>query len=344
MFSDFSVKVGSTNTNGTGSAANLGGNQIVLEDVNTSVGIIDGMYAEHSTEELNDQITVSADYWNARGQKELRVDTVDTDVSAKDFVDIDINLANSTAGVSVTVENAKRGEINTGSGDDIVNLSVQTNGAGWSNFFDIDTGAGSDEINITNSLNSQYTKFNIDAGTGDDTVDASLLSANNHAANARTINAGAGDDEITGSLGNDFIVGGAGADIINAGAGNDIVTFDSQDTIDAGEGFDALLVSGDTVVLPGFSSHIGFEAIIGESGTQDQLVTQVTDGLVIALGNDASDNVIFTGEQDFTLVNLELDAQAEAMLSLNGIDTSNLQAYYDANSDSTVWSDVDLLA
>ena len=188
--------------------------------------------------------------------------------------------------------------------------------------------------------------FNIDTGTGNDIIAAGQLLANDAAAEHRTFNGGEGHDVIQGSQGNDFINGGAGEDWINAGAGDDIIVFDEQDTINAGDGFDALLVTDNAIILndhSGLGAKIGFEAIIGEEGTGQVITTQVTDGLVIALGGDANDHISFTGNQDFILTATSLAQEADAMLSLNGIDTSGLRAYYALISESTVWSDVALV-
>jgi len=363
MATQFSVQVGTTNTDSTGSSANLTTANEILSQASTPTSVT-ATETEYKTTapaaaatylDLStplDEITVTADYWNATGQKEVSIDAVNSNVTLTNFVDVDVDLSTSDLGVSTDVLNAKRGQIETGSGDDVVNVSVQTNSSGWSNTFDIDTGAGNDTITMQNVLNSKYTMFDIDAGTGDDTIDVSSISANDSifdSAYERSLLGGSGKDNITGSQGNDYIDGGTGADTIAAGKGNDIVTFDSNDiSVDGGDGFDALVVSKGFSMIS-TAKFTDFEAIIGETGVENDVYTDLSDGLIVALGGgDSDDDLYFSTDADFALDTIAtLDASTLTTLTSDGVDTSLLNAYtatIEDGSHYTVWTDVDLLA
>ncbi|PKF79038.1 hypothetical protein CW749_13795 [Vibrio sp. vnigr-6D03] len=118
---------------------------------------------------------VSVYKWNTDGLKEALVET-DTDfINVKNFVDVNVNALSDT-GTTVNVYGAKRGEISTGNGNDAVNVHVQSNGAAWSNHFDIDTGDGNDTISFFEIAGGDYTEFNISAGKGNDVVNVAGLS------------------------------------------------------------------------------------------------------------------------------------------------------------------------
>ncbi|MCE2594727.1 hypothetical protein K6Y31_07850 [Motilimonas cestriensis] len=330
------VKIATTNTDGTGSANNLTDDHTVL----TGVGVIDE--SEYEASNNNDIIDVEAAYWNAKGSKEVKIDAENVNVVTKDFVDVDLNLANSTNDVIVNVINSKRGQIETGSGDDSIALSVQTNNGGWSNLFQIDTGDGVDSVTISDAQNSQFTSLDIKTGNGGDSVNLSAMKASADASVFRIIDTGAGDDTIAGSKGADAINGGEGVDIIFAGGGDDVVTFDAADRfVDGGQGFDALVIQGRTTADIG-PQFTGFEAIIGEAGSAQNIRIDLQDGLVIRLGGDAGDNVSFNELSSFTALSTE---DSDALSGRFDVDTSGLQAYQTENDGNTVtiWSDTDLV-
>lgn len=467
----YSVKVGTTNSDGTGSSSNLDDSYEILSETSTenhtlaSYTVIAG---------ANDLITVTADYWNADEQKEVSIDAINTDVITTDFVDVDINLQDSDQGVSVQVANTKRGQIDTGSGDDSISIGVYTNDAGWSNTIEVNSGDGDDTILMYNVQNSQYTMFSIDAGDGDDVINLAGILANDDdsdEASERSIDAGAGDDIVYGSQGNDYINGGRGddvlygnagndeiyagsgddtiyagtgsnyidagrgddvvygsedadtiyagsgadtiyagngdniifaengsdtiytgsgddiidagnghdtiyagdgdnevyagngsdltytgsgidyidagngADFIYAGAGDDTIVFDENDIlVDGGSGFDALIISeGSATIDSTIVSNI--EVIVGETGETNELTTDIEDGLIIALGGDQDDAVIFNSDTDFTLDDSAqlTDSEIEGLI-IQGVDYELLSAYTDSQTGFTVWSDIELTA
>ena len=330
-----SVKIATTNKNGAGSSANLADVNTVL----TGAGDVDTAGYEASND--NQLIQAESKFWNAPGTKEVRIDAVNADVTTTNFVDVDINLDQSNNDVVVNVINSKRGQIDTGSGDDFINLTVQTNNGGWSNKFSINTGDGDDVVNIGDGQNSQFTSLDINTGSGDDVVNLTKLNAS--ADNVtRFIETGAGEDRILGSKGSDFISGGADSDLILAGAGNDFVKFDASDAyVDGGAGFDALIIQGRSNATI-TSNFVGFEAVYGEAGSAQNIRMDLQDGLVIRLGGDTGDRVTFNEHSSFTALSSE---DSDALSGRSDVDTSGLQAYqteHDGNT-VTIWSDTDLV-
>ncbi|TEW56154.1 calcium-binding protein [Psychromonas sp. RZ22] len=393
----YSIKVGSTNLDGTGK--NLTSDHEVLSDtLNTTLG---NMYVSST------RISATSPSWNAQDSKEIHVETTNKSVVLNDYVDVGVDLQGSTNDVNVIINNAKRGDIITGEGNDRINVDVMSNGSNWSNHFDLDTGAGDDRITFTNSEGSEFTSVNIDAGTGNDFI--SILGLNAGIDTERYIDAGDGNDTVVGSEssdalyggngadtiyshgGNDYIHGGhgndkiyggdgndmingghgkdfiyggngndtiqgeGGADYIFAGAGNDQVFFDSNDkVISGGEGFDSLVISGSANVV----KAVGFEAIISNinNHSEDDITASLQDGLIVMLGGDAGDSVMFGAEVTFTAVASSFDdyltmtagtdkADIFELIDGQGYGISHIEALngYQANTGEVIWSDVDLL-
>ncbi|CCN69092.1 hypothetical protein [Vibrio nigripulchritudo] len=171
--------VGTTNTDGTGSAENL--------TIDNATQVIEGTGGSHGVwgvdlesligtpyspdEKLIDASLVS---WNKHGYKEVKVEGNVDSIYLSNFVDVHVAV-NNDSGTSMFIENAKRGHIETGSGDDLIGLFVQSNNNIWSNHFTIDTGAGNDEIYLWDTEGSHRTNLNINAGNGDDLVDITGL-------------------------------------------------------------------------------------------------------------------------------------------------------------------------
>lgn len=266
MVAEFSVKVGTLNT--TGSNYDGSGNAEYLDDsyeilseqdvtgdseiTTNEEKVIDDDTANATyqiIESGNDMITVIADDWNADSQKELRIDASNVDVQVSDFVDIDINLESSYTDLTIEVNNSKRGEVSTGSGDDNILIALETNKAsayGWGNDISVDSGHGNDSIYLTDNQNSQYTSYQIDAGSGNDTINVSDVAKNDNAddsAYERSIDAGSGNDTVYGSDGNEYIIGGDGQDTIYAGDGLNI--------IDGGNDHDIIYGGSDIDIIDG---------------------------------------------------------------------------------------------
>ena len=172
----YSVKVGTTNTDSTGTSENLTEEHEIL-----ATGETVGNGEDSQATYMANTIYVSADYWNAPNSKEIKIDASNVNLNIKDFVDTDINLATSTSDSNIHIENAKRGQIETGSGNDNIFVSVQSNVSRWVNKFTVDSGNGNDTITFVNVLNTRFTELDIDTGNGNDVIDISALEANEDA-------------------------------------------------------------------------------------------------------------------------------------------------------------------
>lgn len=144
----FSVKIGTTNSNGNGSSNNLSDIHEIISSENTHVNTED-FFAKQSYGE----IVVRASSWNIDGAKEVKIEAINQNISTKNFVDVDINLQDSYKNVDVNVVDSKRGQIETGSGSDNINVSILTNSGAWGNLFTVDSGAGHDFIKFTDTHN-----------------------------------------------------------------------------------------------------------------------------------------------------------------------------------------------
>lgn len=219
--SDSAIYTGETNTNGSGSATDLNGDN--ASDVLLGEGQVlnDGLILSHIDCGNGTSATyASIDEWNATGYKEISVNNNDDVVVVNNFVDVDIN--NGGHGSYILVNDAKRGEITTGNGNDDISIDVYSNDEGWVNSFSIDSGAGRDTITMSDSQNSQFTSFDIEAGKGNDIVDVAGLNAPDTDDVIRTVDGGRGRDTLVFS-------------------GEDTVTFENFEVI-KGEGDAALTI------------------------------------------------------------------------------------------------------
>ncbi|CCN35151.1 putative RTX toxins and related Ca2+-binding protein [Vibrio nigripulchritudo SFn27] len=177
-----SLLVGTTNIDGTGSAADLTAENATqaIEGAGSShdvwgVDLINFMGHEgNSSHEEFNTVQASVVSWGKKGYKEAKVEGDVDGVFLANFVDVHVSLDNES-GSYVSIENAKRGYVETSSGDDDVFITVRSNNNLWSNHFDVKTGEGNDRISMWDAGGSQYTSLNIDAGSGHDIVDISRL-------------------------------------------------------------------------------------------------------------------------------------------------------------------------
>ena len=181
----------------------------------------------------------------------------------------DVDLSEGTGDSTVTINDAKRGSVETAGGDDVVDIDAQTNGSGWDNTFTVDTGAGDDTITATGD--GGHTHFDIKTGEGADsvTLDGQSESATIVTEDAATINVSGADtvDITTGesfqtretSSGYEYKVYGdnsvtvddAEATSVHTGRGDDSITVgasgEGEDTVfvDSGHGNDTITVTGE---------------------------------------------------------------------------------------------------
>lgn len=166
--------------------------------------------------------TFTSTKWNGVKNAFAVSDTANN-VSFKDIVHVDVDFtAVQNGSTSVTVENVKRGNIDTGASNDKVSVSLSTNDNNWQNVVNVNTGAGDDSISFTAGKKSgvayitdgRFTTVDINAGAGNDSVDLSGVSLK-----SATIHGGSGNDTLVASKGVDTFVydaadGNSGYDVI----------------------------------------------------------------------------------------------------------------------------------
>ncbi|MGJ3493617.1 Cyclolysin [Piscirickettsia salmonis] len=198
------------------------------------------------------------------------------DVGISDFVRTDVQLGDG-GDSTVNIEGAKRGDITTGDGSDTINISAETNGAGWDNTFNIASAEGADFINLIGD--QDITVFNANAGSGDDVIQLGNGYANS------TIHAGYGDDTVRGGTGEDAIFGGAGDDDLRGGAGEDVLRGgQGEDSLRGGAGNDDLRGGAGNDALRGGQ---GDDSLRGGAGDDDLRGGAGNDALRGGQGDDS---------------------------------------------------------
>ncbi len=288
----FSIKVGTTNLNGAG--ALLTNAHEVVSD-----------FFDHSGSNItvsSTSIKATSASWNAPESKEIQIDATNKNVTLTDYVDVDVDLHASDEKVAVIVNNAKRGDITTGKGDDMVEVTVQSNSPFWSNQFNIVTGEGNDRIVFHANEGSEYTSVNINAGDGNDYISIKHLDAGVDV--ERIIDAGNGNDRIVGSASDDTIFAGRGDDIVYSGDGNDFILGGyGNDTINSGNGDDRIYGGyGDDIIM----ASNGNDTITGGAGSDriyagngnDQVSFDAADTIVS--GGAGFDSLVIKADADVT--------------------------------------------
>jgi hypothetical protein len=121
------------------------------------------------------------------------------ELALKNWVDVWVALDNSFD-QEVFVDGAKRAEISTGLGNDVIWVGVDSNGAGWTNHIKLDSGDGNDRVTVA-------------LATHDYSASA-FSAAYNPAWTTTEIHAGAGNDLIEGGKNADTIDGGDDVDTV----------------------------------------------------------------------------------------------------------------------------------
>jgi Ca2+-binding RTX toxin-like protein len=166
--------------------------------------------------------------WNSVKNVQVLSNQAET-LLLRDFVHVDIDVGRGSDGRSVIdVQNAKRGTVQTGAGEDLVSLALVTNG-GWNEEFRVVTGAGNDFVSVRGGdatlgslagalrADGVGQKVFVDLGDGDDAFLASDIGG---FASADTVFGGAGRDTITAGRGNDRLTGGTDRDEFRFFAGD----------------------------------------------------------------------------------------------------------------------------
>jgi Ca2+-binding RTX toxin-like protein len=147
-------------------------------------------------------------------------DTINVgDMSGTDVTQVNIDLA-GTPGTPGGDGAADKIVVNGTGGDDVISLSINSNGAlvidGLAsqvviqNFDFNDTitinGLGGDDVILANGINLGGARLVFDGGAGDDVLIG-----------------GAGNDTLLGGLGDDVLIGGGGTDVLDGGPGDNVV-------------------------------------------------------------------------------------------------------------------------
>ena len=305
---------------------------------NVSGGALSDPYLLPGTS-LSDGGTVSADYttvssvdeayrfissgWNAVKNITVHAEG-DSSILfiADNFVQADMDFSGVTNTVELRIFDGKRSNVWTGDGDDRIEITTATNGAGWSNLHIVHTGDGDDIVILkkgdlsldgVTTVDGHYTTVEADLGAGND-----IYTSTND--NLRTV------DKVDGGFGNDTIFTGDGNDIITGSEDHGAVFQVSDHLYD-------LLAEGDR--LFGGAGHDTFNysngdgfGIIGDGF--DHIVDFSTDDIVVLdLLNPGTDTVetqiatLHTAGGDLTGTMILINGEASMFLE-NYTDTSDI--------------------
>jgi Ca2+-binding RTX toxin-like protein len=181
----------------------------------------------------------------------------------------------------VLLEGAKRGNVVTAEGEDIVLVQVATNGATWVNEFRVNVGAGDDVVTVgaldiagraaAGDATFAATTNGAGAFTGSDagTMAYVLLGAGDD----RFLGLGASRDDVRGGAGEDVLAAGRGDDVLAGGEGADIFLFENGGGADRVADF---TVGEDRLVFLG----LGIDALqaILDAATAEEGGTLLTHG------------------------------------------------------------------
>lgn len=134
-------------------------------------------------------------------------------------VDIAVGSAEPADGSVIEVVGAKRGNIVTGDGNDIITVEMLSNEGQWNNEFRIVAGGGDDLVTLAGLDRAEEL-------AGGDTTYAAFAGTsgrwNSSGSDTTTFtDLGAGHDRFTGHGSTDTVVGGAGNDLASGGTGAD---------------------------------------------------------------------------------------------------------------------------
>lgn len=244
-----SLLVGTTNEDGSGSAAGLTEfNDTSLNSLSSFLGDFywsdDGEVGAATSNAAGGITLVGTTVWNKENFKEVSLDTNDQLVYVENFVDVNISNQSTTGQSVVIVEDAKRGTIDTSGvdSDDAIFIQVESNSINWGNTFEITTGEGNDYVALANGMNSQFTSYNIDLGTGDDTVDISGLYDAAYNGQVRELDGGEGFDAfVTNGSDKDVFTG---FEVVVAGSAMAALNLNKDELADNNGSDEGLIVTG----------------------------------------------------------------------------------------------------
>jgi Ca2+-binding RTX toxin-like protein len=232
--------------------------------------------------------------WNSIKNIEVEFDD-SAHITIKNFVHVDVNLGGVGNSV-IKIHDAKRGDITTGEGDDKVSIRAESNGAGWSNNFEIDTGAGDDALHLKGD--DGHSVFHASTGEGSDKIRVTGGYNNSNitmGAGADKFLTGHGNDKVWGQAGNDYINTGHGDDMLYGGAGDDMLV--------GGKGADVFVWSLSDIgqgldVVKDFKPHEGDALDISEVLDFGNHVDDLIDNFVRFAGADKNRDTVLEVRTD----------------------------------------------
>jgi Ca2+-binding RTX toxin-like protein len=316
-----------TNTTADAITVNLGSSSGSTLGIESNTATLTNSTEVGSVVSVNSVITLSLDDYetvtlNARagsstldtltstGLKTLNITgNKDLTISAATAANVtSIDASKFTGNLSLTSSTSTKAQtIVAGSGNDTIVADTSSRNDS------IDGGAGNDTIGISNSTAGG-------TGTGNDTM---LGGEGND-----TIYSGAGNDVIDGGANDDSIVGAVGNDSLSGAAGNDTfkmaydatatsvatsLAFNSNDTVDGGDGTDSIQLTGTATTalaidlsgstLTNFTNVKNIERIqynianTATTGTNslsvgDVLIGSFNNGLTVTVGTSAATNAV----------------------------------------------------
>ena len=213
--------------------------------------------------------------WNS--VKNVEVSSFDgASLTVRNFVDTWVHLDNAFD-QKIVVEGAKRGEVTLGSGNDRVELGIDTNDTsaqGWTNAFVVDTGAGND------ILVTRASSYNAAGGIYDGRWTTVLA------------NLGDGDDDVYGGF--------ASHELLNGGAGTDTYHLSG-----AMSSWNVSRLGDVTTLTDGVRTHVltSFEKVVFSDGSVDLATPQgrpLADVYVSQIDTDHSLGFKISTTQDYT--------------------------------------------
>jgi Ca2+-binding RTX toxin-like protein len=192
-------------------------------------------------------------------------------VTMSGFVHADVALGGGGDSI-VRLLGAKRGNVVTAEGDDVIAIEVATNGAVWVNEFRIDAGAGDDLVTVgaldiaaAAALDATFAVTANGAGafTGSDA--GTLVVASLGAGQDRFVGLGLSRDRVDGGSGDDILVGGQGDDTLTGGMGEDIFIFATGDGDDRITDF---TIGEDRIIFSDLDIA-GIEAVLDGAAIED---------------------------------------------------------------------------
>ncbi len=299
-----SVIFGTSNTDGSGSSANLNDeNGTLVQNDYDQDGVTINVTGEDELGFSFSEIEADTSVWNS--PKEVKVEgTTDEVIQVNNFVDVYIDNQADLGSSQIDVLNVKRGYINTAGvdSDDNIMIGVKSNNETWSNLFEVNTGEGNDSVMMMNIENSKFTEFDVNLGEGNDSFNISGLELSAQESQLRHVDGGEGLDVLVtnGDANLTFegfeVVQGAGqgegstlnldADMLANNGDVELGLIVADIDVEMGEGVESYTASELTADQAAYLDQEGFDAseftsvtFTTDSGDEYTVLTDDTDFL-----------------------------------------------------------------